>query len=602
MVAKASSRTVRARLVRKPADKSRLIEDAARAGFKPADRRPPWQWGEDHYRVGASSPYPGRWRADTAPWVKEVCEEFANDEVQTLSAMCSAQSSKTETMLMLLCWLIAEDPAPCMWVTSNEEEAGKFAIERLWPALESCELIQDMIPTERGRRKAKECFFPTMPLEIIGSNAPSKLQSKPRRWLMLDEVRNWPKDALPMVLKRTRAFWNARRCIISTPGMEHDHVHQTFLKGDQRHYYIECPHCHTKQVMKWEQMKWIEDRHTMPLGKYNFDNLAPTIFYQCEGPKECKIYDNPVHRKRMVMNGEWRKHNPDAPKADVSFTWSAMIPPWVPWRSLVEEYINAQRALDWGDFEPYKAFVCESLGQPWEDRLKYREETNFLADRMVNYNIREPWEGEKRRFIGVDVQKDCLYFVCRSFGEMGHSRLIDYDRLIDVEELKAKIEELGVNPDDVCIDAAHKSQEVYRWIAESGYKWKAFWGDNRFFFTTGGVKRVWTVNTVDPAIGTRLEGRVKPINLYHWSNPSIKDKLELLMRGDGARWEIPEKISEDYKAQLTAERREEMVDTTGHETYKYVKIRKDDHYRDCESIIITAAMITSSIGFPAPVS
>tara|TARA_R100001510_G_C7655916_1_gene215461 strand:+ start:3477 stop:5222 length:1746 start_codon:yes stop_codon:yes gene_type:complete len=576
--------------------KANVVEQAAREAFKPADRRPPWKWAEDHYRVSPSSPFPGKWRSDNSPWVREIMEEFANDEVQTLSAMCSAQSAKTETMLALLGWLISEDPGPCMWVTSSEEEAGKFATERMWPSLESCPKIRDMMPTERGKRKAREIFFPTMPLEIIGSNAPGKLQSKPRRWLLLDEVRNWPASALPMVLKRTRAFWNARRVVISTPGMEHDHVHQQFLEGDQRHFYIECPECGHYQVLDWPNMKWEESEKTRPDGKWNFDALAETIFYQCE--KGCKIPDSPAKRKKMVQNGEWRRHNTSAPKSKVSFTWSAMIPPWVRWRDLVEEFISANKALDWGDFEPLKAFICESLGQPWRDTLKYREDTNFLHDRMVNYNLREKWEEENRRFIGVDVQKDCLYFVCRAFGDMGASRLIDYGRITNFDELRSTIRELNVDDDDVVIDAAHRSQEVYREVAGSDYKWKAFWGDERHFFLYEKLRRSWSMNQIDPAIGTPMEGRARPIKLYHWSNPSIKDKLELMMRGESTRWEIPEKISDDYIKQLTAERRQEFEDSRGHESFKYVKIRKDDHLRDCEAMILVAATITEAIGFP----
>jgi hypothetical protein len=50
-------------------------------------------------------------------------ETFADNRVRTLSIMCSAQSAKTETMIACLCWLIAEDPGPTMWVTSKEVDA-----------------------------------------------------------------------------------------------------------------------------------------------------------------------------------------------------------------------------------------------------------------------------------------------------------------------------------------------------------------------------------------------------------------------------------------------------------------------------------------------
>jgi len=569
-----------------------IVETAARAAFRPADRRPPWQWCEDNYFVSPSSPMPGRWRSDNTPWVREFMEQFATDDVSTISTMCSAQSAKTETMLALLAWLISEDPAPCMWVTSSEEEASKFWTERMKPSLEASPAIRDMIPT--GRTRAKEIFFPTMPLEIIGANAPSKLQSKPRRWLMLDEVRNWPPGALPMVLKRTRAFWNARRVVISTPDNEHDPVHQAFLEGDQRHYYVECPHCKEKQPLEWKSMKWETNDETRPAGRYNFDRLAETIHYECL--KGCKISDAPGLRRKMVANGEWRRHNPDAPKSRVSFTWSAMLPPWVTWRDLVEEFINASKAQEWGDHEPLKTFITESLGQPWRDELRYRKEKNFLAERMVNYNIGDSWDETQRIFLGVDVQKDCLYYVVRAFGTFGRSRLLDYDKVIGFEDLLEVIERFGIDADDVAIDAAHRTGEVYKAIEESNYKWKAFWGDDRAFWIRDGMRQAWTISQIDPAVGTRMQGSVRPIRLYHWSNPTIKDKLELLMSGEGPEWQIPEKVSRNYLDQITAERREEIVDSKNRVTFRYVKIRKDDHFRDCESMVIAAATITKTLG------
>lgn len=569
-----------------------IVEQAARAVFRPADRRPPWQWAEDNYFVSPSSPMPGKWRSDNTPWVREFMECFSNDEVSTISTMCSAQSAKTETMLALLAWLISEDPGPCMWVTSNEEEASKFWSERMKSSLEASPIIRDMMPT--GRTRAKEVFFPTMPLEIIGANAPSKLQSKPRRWLMLDEVRNWPPGALPMVLKRTRAFWNAKRVIISTPDREHDAVHQSFLEGDQRHYYVMCPICGEHQTLEWQSMKWTVNEKTRPAGRYNFDLLAETIRYECI--KGCEIRDSPSVRRKMIANGEWRRHNPDAPKSRVSFTWNAMLPPWVPWRDLVEEFINSSKAQEWGDHEPLKAFITESLGQPWKDELRYKKEKNMLSERMVAYNIREPWEEAQRVFLGCDVQKDCIYYVVRAFGKYGKSRLLDYDKVINFEDLNEVIERFNIDPDDVAIDAAHRTGEVYKAIEESGYCWKAFWGDERSFWLRDGMRQAWTISQIDPAVGTKMQGLVRPIRLYHWSNPTIKDKLEILMSGDGPAWEIPEKISKAYLDQLTAERREEIVDAKNRVSFRYVKIRKDDHWRDCEAMVIAAATITKTLG------
>jgi phage terminase large subunit GpA-like protein len=51
---------------------------------------------EDHITVDNTSPMPGRWRADSSPWVKELMEVFADNRVSDIVVQCSAQSSKTQ--------------------------------------------------------------------------------------------------------------------------------------------------------------------------------------------------------------------------------------------------------------------------------------------------------------------------------------------------------------------------------------------------------------------------------------------------------------------------------------------------------------------------
>lgn len=509
--------------------------------------------------------------------------------------MCSAQSAKTETMIACLCWLIAEDPGPCMWVTSNEDEALKFAKERLMPSLKACPLVEKHIPKSRELAKAKEVYFPHMTLECVGSNAPSKLQSKPRRWLLLDEVRNWPPGALPMVLKRTRTYWNARQVIISTPDNQHDPVHQEYLRGDQKTWNVDCPKCKHVHELKWDYIKWDTDETTKNQGRYDFDALAKTIRMECP---ECSYatYDTPAERRRLTA-GKWVSQNPDAPSSRKSFTWSALLPTWVKWRELVEEFLAAKKALSWGDPQPLKTFITESLGQPWEDRLRWGNEGNWSEDRKGSYKMLDTWPEEKRRFLGVDVQKDHLFYVCRSFGQGGSSRLIDYGKIADFSSLREKITALGVDDDDVIIDSGYMATTIYNEVTKSGYAWKPMKGDDYQYFVVEGVRQPYKDTLVDPAMGTSMQGQVRPVRLFVYSNPAIKDLLSEYTRGIGPSWQIPENVTLDYIEQMSAEHREEIVDAYGKVTYKWVnRPRKANHFWDCECMILVAGLVTDTIG------
>lgn len=569
---------------------------------RPSDRRPPWQWCEDHVVVDSTSPMPGKWRSDSSPWVREVMEEFADNRVQDISVMCSAQSSKTQTLMGCLCWAISEDPGPGMWVMAAKDEAKTFVRDRVTPTLEGCKLVAEQIQTA----ESLEFTFATMPLYFAGAGSPSKLQSKPIRWLILDEVRNYPPGALDTVLKRTRAFWNSRRVIVSTPDMENDAVDRAFKAGDQRVFHIKCPNCAQLQPMKWEQMKWTKNEFTKPGGVWDFDALATTIHFECVSCKH-RIQDTPMERKALARDGKFVKMNPGAPKHRVSFQWNAMLPPWVRWRSLVEEFINARDAIRKGDVKPMKTFVNETLGEPWKDQLGEIEDFDFLLARRGDWQFGDAWPEERVRFMSADRQAaggEHYWYVIRAFSVTGKSRLISYGRCNTIAELEKIRIDNNVPAANCGMDSGYKASEVYRFCQATG--WKAFKGDDADYFTTAirlaqdpskkrVVRRLYQKSSVDPAFGTRLQGRVRALPLWRWSNPGLKDLLFSHMTGFVSGWELPSEIGRDYLKQLSAEHRVEEKDARGHVKYRWHQKHKDNHLLDCELMIMVMALITNLV-------
>jgi len=83
--------------------------------------------------------------------------------------------------------------------------------------------------------------------------------------------------------------------------------------------------------------------------------------------------------------------------------------------------------------------------------------------------------------------------------------------------------------------------------------------------------------------------------LFRWSNSATKDLLAEYMMGLVGDWTIPAQIGRDYLKQVTAERREEKIDTTGRIHYSWKQVRRDNHVLDCELMILVAAVITKLI-------
>jgi len=563
--------------------------------------------------VDDTSPLPGKWRSDNSPWVRAPMERAARPEIRRVVIKCSAQSAKTQTVMGLCCWAIDQEPGPAMWVMAAKDEARDFMRDRLTPTFRACRPVWQQLSTIEG----STFVFASMPFYLTGAHSKSKLQSKPIRWLFLDEVRNYPKGALELALKRTRAFWNAKEFIVSTPDMEGDAVDSRFLQGTQESPHMKCPKCGCYQELVFARMKWDKDEEAKPHGAMSWERLADSIRYPCQSCKH-EWKDTPHERRQIAREAVYIAKNPSAPKHTASFEWNALIPPWVSWRSILEEYLNAVAAArqDPPDLDPLKAFYNETLGMSWNEALGIVDNYGFLEDRKDDYEFGEAWPEEERRFISADRQEEGgehYWWLIRAFGPMGASRLIAYGRAETTEQLEEIRQRYNVPLQYAMIDSGFRATEVYRWCQKSG--WKAFKGDNVDAYLgsvvdkeTGKsktVRRIWTKTDVDPMFGTHRDKQRKKVGaktrvraripLYRFAGETTKDFLAEFMRGLVGAWTIPRTTPKEYLLQITAERRVANTDRLGRISYTWVRARKANHLWDCEQMILVAAVITKMV-------
>jgi phage terminase large subunit GpA-like protein len=578
-----------------------IVQSSAQRSWKPPDTRTTWEWSEQSVKLDPTSPYQGYWKSDISPWVRELMECFADNEVSDISVMCSAQSAKTQTMICLLMWALAEEPAPTMWVTSTAEEAAFLMKTRLIPTIKSCQPVVEQLIDDRNAVNKMEVHLKGASLGVVGSSSPSRLQSKPVRWLFLDEVRNYPEGALEMVLKRTRAYWNARRCIVSTPDMYNDATHRAYIQGDQRVWHFQCRSCEQYYPLSWDMMKWEENELTKNEKGYNFDELSKTIHFQCKCGEKYK--DEPSDRRHFVKSGKYIALNQNAPKNRRSYHWNAILPPWVKWRDLVEEFLLAKQSTYNGDTSPLKDFINESLGEPWEDRLGDFEDFGQLKSRAREYKLGEEWDEEEIRFLSADKQaKGGLHYwyVVRAFAKEGaKSRLIDYGRAESDVELLEAAERNNVHSDNCMVDSGFDSASVYKFCQRHG--WKPMKGSGSAGFRhrnakTGRIStQLWTWTKAEVGIGTKEHGLHKAIRLFLWSNDGIKDMLAELIQGMIGDWTIASDTCNEYTRQVTAEKRVQIQDIKGRIKYEWLPVRKDNHMFDCELMIVVASLANKLI-------
>lgn len=580
-----------------------FIESAWRATLAPPDRRPIYEWGKQEV-VLPHSARTSEFDIDTSPQLRLPFEVVADNRVRKVTIMSSTQSSKTTFLELLIAWLVANDPGPCMLNCQTDDDAKDMKETRLDGVFKQSPALARLMPSKKSKIRKDAIIFPHMPLFVQGANLNS-LQGKSIRWLFNDEPWLYDAGLLVEAYERTTSYWNSRIVNTSQGGIEGDDLDKAFLEGSQHEWGFTCPECSLWQPFSWDSIKYdtIQDDR----GNYLHDAIKPTVRYECAATEasgcNARFSDTVQNRRLLASLGSYAQQNLTAPSDIYSFHWNRLTIYWNEWARLVQQWCNANAAKGRGDIDPLRAFVQKVKGQSWKEAASDFE----IPINRGDYPMSEDWKqegmlnGTKLRVMTIDVQMSCFYVIIRSWSngldDKGHSRLRFVKiRAVSWEDLRDIQLEHGVPDSLTFADARHKPRDVFHHCAK--YGWNALMGDDAKTFghsrknkKTGKIERIERYYSrrqrVFPGSGSCL--------VYHWSNLSIKDTLAALRdhQAKGVTWEVASDTPEEYFAQMDSEVRREDEKKPG--VWRWMKTR-DNHLWDCEAMQVTVAYMLKLLG------
>lgn len=583
---------------------SSILMDA----WTPADRREPWRWCEDHIKSIPYSPLPGPFRSENSPWIREVMEAIVDPKIRLVSIIAAVQSSKTTSPELTLCYIIANLPGPCLWLDQTDEDAKDESESRLQKLFESCEPVKKLFP--KNKNKQRNCtihFSNGMTLWLLGAYNKTNLQRRSIRWLFGDETWRWPVGHMAEAEARTTAFgWLGKCVFMSQGGEENDDTHRKFETTDMREWHFKCPKCQKFIPYKWENIEWDDDCKDEN-GEYDFAKINHSTALKC---LECGEYFEDSDRMRRLLNkdGKFIALNPNASKENVGFHWNALAS--MSWGKLAELYLRAKIAARKGDSSLLQQFYQKRLALAWREFAEdYR-----LEIASGSYNSGDVWDEEAGfnklgeiiappfaeneviaplRIMSVDVQMNCFYLVVRAWSINGSSRLLWHEKVLTWEDIEEIQKRFKILDNLVFVDAGYNSFEVYKHCGERN--WIALMGDNRvnFFHRLPNGKTV--LRFYSPVKHIFISRYVK-CRMHFWSNLNVKDTLARIRRNqntsDGATWEVPTDISEDYLKQMESEHRIKKGNSWIWEQIG----NRPNHYLDCEAMNCAGALMLKIVG------
>lgn len=411
--------------------------DEAAAVWQPRARLTVSKWA-DRYRVipQGTSPEPGPWRTERVPFLRAIMDAVLDPAIETVVVMMGSQLGKTEGLLNILAFFVAQDPSPILMVQPTVEVMTAFSRERIDTTFRASPALADKLDSglgDRGNsRKASNTIrvkqFPGGSLALTGANAPAGLASRPIRIVLCDEIDRYPAsagtegDPVKLARQRTSNFHNRKIVLTSTPTISGSSaIERWYEQGDQRQYLVPCPLCGARQVLRYEGLRYQD-----PAGELDLDHVR----YQCEA---CEQLVDERHKLAMVAAGEWRAQKPGGNIASFGGL-EAVCSPWVRWRTLVEERLRAEQDRD---TRALQTFHNLRLGRPWV-ATEHAVGVEELERRREAYGPELP-AGVLLLTAGVDVQDSRLEVEIVGWGAGRESWGVAYEVLPGRPELGAKV-------------------------------------------------------------------------------------------------------------------------------------------------------------------
>lgn len=412
-----------------------VLRGVARA-YLPPPKTSVSQWADTFRFLSAeAAAVPGKWKTSREPMAKGVLDAFSDPMTEKVTAMCAAQILKTEALLNTAGFFIHGDPAPILMVQPTVEMAEAFSKDRVAPMIRDTPVLREIF-TSRSRDSSDTILqkaFPGGRLNMTGANAPATLASRPIRIVLCDEVDRFPAsagtegDPVSLAEKRTTTFWNRKIGLVSTPTIKGEsRIEASYSEGDQRKFFVPCPHCGVRQVLEWKGVKWAKGEDGEPdpdTAHYECQTDAhdpETGEFGCGQPWTESQRLAAIAAAGKLPGGGWIASKPF--KGHASFHASQLASKRVPLHRIVKEFIEAKPFPD-----RLKTWVNTVLAETWEDGGE-RVDPETLFGRREDYTPEMLPAKVGMVVAAVDIQDN--RFECELVGWGAHEERWSLDYMV----------------------------------------------------------------------------------------------------------------------------------------------------------------------------
>ena len=392
---------------------------AAKQHLRPPPNLKPSEWAESNVKIPVGNAVPGFIRFDNAPYQREPLDMLVDPDCYRITMMWAAQVGKTQLALCGQGYHIKVRPLSQMMMQPSQTDLQVWMNTKFTPMVDSNPTIRDTMAKPRGRDGVNNSNMKSYPggfLMFAWAGSARTMRGRSAPLIIADEVDGYEatEEGHPVSLlwQRAATFGDQRKLVeISTPTIKgQSYIEKAYEAGDQRRFYVPCPHCGEHQVLAWENVTW-EGK-----GDDGADQFPATARYTCTG---CGSLWDDGERKAAIRAGEWRGEKPF--KGHASYHLNELYSTFRRLRDIVQSYLDKLATDD------LQTFVNVSLAQTWEEQGEQADPDSLMV-RAEAFPAPIP-AGGLVLTAGVDMQQDRLEVEIVAWGHGEESWSVDYQVL-----------------------------------------------------------------------------------------------------------------------------------------------------------------------------
>jgi phage terminase large subunit GpA-like protein len=347
-------------------------------------------------------------------------DAFSNPKYRMVVGACGSQMGKTEIQFNILGHRFDDGPyVPALFIGATEKMVRSISKDRFQKMVNSTPALKRKLDKTKAGNNIMEKYFGGVRFGFAWAGSPTELASHPAGLVLVDEVDRMATDVgnegdpILLARARTKNYSDSKIGVFSTPTIENQSaIWRHWESGTMGKWEWPCPECGEYFIPEFKLLWWPKDSTPGEIMRDARLN-CPHCGTQIENRHKERMNQAGRYLYHVERGGEIEVAGNEPPDNPIASYWVSGL--CSPWQSFGDVAVLMHESLRSKNQATIQSAINTYLGELYRDSGD-SPDPNDLVKWIEPYKPYSKPEGVQLITMGVDVQKDGLYFVTWGWG------------------------------------------------------------------------------------------------------------------------------------------------------------------------------------------